>query len=265
MRVALLGVLAVTVCLLKAAVGVPEDDGENEERLVEEMLEDSIYAELSDQEDEVESENSFGEDMDDTLVTAEDDVELEDIQEEGIFDSQSLIIINQCGSYGKTFADRIKSLSSYMSEITVDCGNCTTIALKGNINANIEFCAGATSKLIIFNMSCYCYSTHVQAYVYVFLNHFIIMSFFLAPCLKSSSLVLPNCKPSKLARRIQSVPFQLPVGNSVVNGKLKFNLPYLALSQRLCYSLKVAAARVPSKRKYGQFLYSIRRPRFTTC
>ena len=147
MRVALLGVLAVTVCLLKAAVGVPEDDGENEERLVEEMLEDSIYAELSDQEDEVESENSFGEDMDDTLVTAEGDVELEDIQEEGIFDSQPLMIINQCGSYGKKFADGIKSLSSYMSEITVDCGNCTTIALKGYINANIEFCNGATGNL----------------------------------------------------------------------------------------------------------------------
>lgn len=142
-----LGVLTVAVCLLKVAVGMPENSGlgagEKEERL---MLE--VDAELSDQADVVESEESIGENLDDTPVTAEDDEELDDVQEEGAY-YRPLIIVNQCGSYGKKFVDRIKSLSSYMSEITVECGNCTSISLKGNVNANVEFCTRATRGLSV--------------------------------------------------------------------------------------------------------------------
>ena len=132
---------------------------ENEEHLIEDMLlEDSMHSDLPDEEDVAESEDSRilleENSVDDTLLADGDDEELDDVQEESLFGSRRLILINQCGSYGKTLLYGMNSLPLSVSEVTVDCGNCTSISLKGKVNAYIEFCTQGTKESKFTTPSC---------------------------------------------------------------------------------------------------------------
>ena len=153
----ILAVLATTLYLLgTAAAGTSR--AREDWRLIEEMPEDSASAELLDQADSEIAESEDKDEADEMVEIGAKPYELEDVQEEGILSSLTLIVINQCGSYAENFAKQIKPLSSYMSEITIRCGLCSSIWLKGQVNANIEFCMQSSKSLCPVTHALACYT-----------------------------------------------------------------------------------------------------------